>query len=197
MMIGELAASSGLSVRTLRFYADAGVLPETGRAEAGYRVFGADAVARARLVRTLRELGVGLNDIARVLAAEASLVDIAAEHVRALDAQIRLLHLRRAVLRAFLKSADPTANRNRLRTETWTTGERVRATLLVPRRPSPGASPAHRPLSDPGAALSAVRPRADGAPFLGNTQGRPKKCRPAGRMTPRAPRSRSGSGLAR
>ena len=107
MMIGQLAASSGVSVRTLRFYADAGVLPEAGRTASGYRVFGPDAVARARLVRTLRELGVGLDDITRVLAAEASLVDVAAEHARALDAQIRLLRLQRAVLRAFARSTDP------------------------------------------------------------------------------------------
>ena len=58
MTIGQLAARTGLSVRTLRFYADAGVLPEAGRSEAGYRLFAADAVARARLVRTLRELGL-------------------------------------------------------------------------------------------------------------------------------------------
>ncbi len=107
MMIGQLAARTGLSVRTLRFYADAGVLPEAGRTQAGYRRFGPDAVARARLVRTLRELGVGLDDIKRVLGSEASLVDVAAEHARALDAQIRVLSLQRAVLRAFIRSADP------------------------------------------------------------------------------------------
>jgi hypothetical protein len=44
MLIGELAARSGLSVRTLRFYADAGLVPEAGRTAAGYRVFEADAV---------------------------------------------------------------------------------------------------------------------------------------------------------
>ncbi len=33
MTIGELAKRSGLAVRTLRFYADAGVLPETSRSE--------------------------------------------------------------------------------------------------------------------------------------------------------------------
>jgi DNA-binding transcriptional MerR regulator len=107
MVIGELAASTGLSVRTLRFYADAGVLPESGRTDAGYRVFGPDAVARARLVRTLRELGVGLDDIKAVLAAETSLVDVAAEHARALDVQIAMLRLQRAVLRAFIGSTDP------------------------------------------------------------------------------------------
>jgi DNA-binding transcriptional MerR regulator len=104
MMIGRLAASTGLSVRTLRFYADAGVLPVVGRTDAGYRVFGPDAVTRARLVRTLRDLGVGLDDIKRVLAAEATLMDVAAEHARALDAQIRALRLQRAVLRAFVRS---------------------------------------------------------------------------------------------
>jgi DNA-binding transcriptional MerR regulator len=107
MMIGQLAARTGLSVRTLRFYADAGVLPEEGRSESGYRLFGPEAVARARLIRTMRELGVGLDDIKRVLDAEASLLDVAAEHARALDAQIRLLRLQRAVLRAFVRSSDP------------------------------------------------------------------------------------------
>jgi len=106
MMIGQLASKTGLSVRTLRFYADAGVLPEDGRSAAGYRLFGPDAVARARLICTLRELGVGLDDIKRVLAAERSLADVAAEHARALDAQISLLRLQRAALRAFARSGD-------------------------------------------------------------------------------------------
>jgi len=107
MMIGQLAASTGVSVRTLRFYADAGLLPVAGRTASGYRVFGPDAIALARFVRTLRELGVGLDDIKRVLGAEASLGDVAAEHARALEAQIAVLRLQRAVLRAFVHSNDP------------------------------------------------------------------------------------------
>lgn len=106
MTIGELARRTGLTVRTLRFYADAGVLPEASRSESGYRMFGPDAVARARLLRTLRELGVGLEDIRRVLAAEVSLPEIADRHARALDAQIRTLRLQRAVLRAVATSTD-------------------------------------------------------------------------------------------
>ena len=100
MTIGELAARTGLSVRTLRYYADSGVLPESERTEAGYRLFGPESVARARLVRTLLELGVGLDDVKRVLSADAALADVAAAHVHALDAQIRMLRLQRAVLRA-------------------------------------------------------------------------------------------------
>jgi DNA-binding transcriptional MerR regulator len=107
MTIGQLSLRSGVPVRTLRFYADAGVLPEAGRSESGYRLFGPDAVARARLVRTLRELGVGLAEVKRVLAGEAPLHDVASAHARALDAQIRMLRLQRAVLRAVARSTRP------------------------------------------------------------------------------------------
>ncbi len=126
VVIGQLAERTGLSVRTLRFYADAGVLPEAGRTEAGYRLFGPDAVARARLVRTLRELGVGLNDIKRVLTAEASLVDVAGKHAQALDAQIRTLRLRRAVLRAVVRSTDPKELQRMTDLTTLTADERRR-----------------------------------------------------------------------
>jgi len=95
LTIGELGARSGLAVRTVRFYADANVVPEAGRWEAGHRLFDAHAVARLRLVRTLRELGISLDDIRRVLAAEATLADVAAAHAAALDAQIRTLRLQR------------------------------------------------------------------------------------------------------
>lgn len=107
MTIGQLSARTGLSVRTLRFYADTGVLPEAGRTASGYRLFAEDAVARARLVRTLRELGVGLDDVKRVLTAEASVAEVAAAHASAIDAQIRTLRLQRAVLRAVVRSTDP------------------------------------------------------------------------------------------
>jgi DNA-binding transcriptional MerR regulator len=70
-------------------------------------LFAADAVPRARLVRTLRELGVGLEDVKRVLAAEVSLAELAAAHASAIDAQIRTLRLQRAVLRAVARSTEP------------------------------------------------------------------------------------------
>ena len=107
MTIGQSAARTGISVRTLRFYADAGVLPVAGRSDSGYRLFNPEAVARARLVRTLRQLGVGLDDVKRVLGAETCLADLATAHANALDAQIRALRLQRAVLRAVAKSTDP------------------------------------------------------------------------------------------
>ncbi len=97
--IGALAQLTGLPVRTLRFYSDSGLLPPAGRSQAGYRQYGASAAARAQLVRALRELGVDLAAIRRVLDRELSVADVARAHAAALDAQIRVLRLQRAVLR--------------------------------------------------------------------------------------------------
>lgn len=53
---------------------------------------------RLELIRTLRELGLGLADVRRVLAGERTVAEVAAAHVTALDAQIRSLKVTRAVL---------------------------------------------------------------------------------------------------
>ncbi|MEU8581584.1 MerR family transcriptional regulator [Streptomyces abikoensis] len=98
--IGELARLTGLTVKTIRFWSDTGVVPPTDRTPAGYRLYGPDALARLGLVRTLRELGVGLSAVQRVLGREVSVAQIAAVHADALDRQIRTLRLHRAVLRA-------------------------------------------------------------------------------------------------
>jgi DNA-binding transcriptional MerR regulator len=104
--IGELARRAGLSVRTVRFYSDAGVLPESGRTYAGYRLYDSGAVARARLLRTLRELGVDLATVRRVLDGAEGLGEVAARHAVALDARIRDLRLQRGVLRAIAQEPD-------------------------------------------------------------------------------------------
>jgi DNA-binding transcriptional MerR regulator len=98
--IGELARRTGLTVRTLRFYADDGLVAPAARSDAGYRLYGADAALRAELVRTLRELGIDLPAIRRVLARELTVADVAAAHAVALETQIRVLRVRRAVLQA-------------------------------------------------------------------------------------------------
>jgi DNA-binding transcriptional MerR regulator len=98
--IGELARRTGLTVRTLRIYADSGLVAPAARSDAGYRLYDEDAAARAELVRTLRELGVDLPTIRRVLARELTVADVAAAHAAALETQIRVLRNRRAVLQA-------------------------------------------------------------------------------------------------
>ncbi|MFJ5549787.1 MerR family transcriptional regulator [Streptomyces sp. NPDC093225] len=98
--IGELARRTGLTVKTIRFYSDRGIVTPTDRSPAGYRRYNVDAVARLDLVRTLRELGLGLPTIRKVVDRELSLPEVAATHAEALAVQIRILRLRHAVLTA-------------------------------------------------------------------------------------------------
>lgn len=98
--IGELAQRTGLTVKTIRFYSDRGIVATADRTHAGYRRYAPEAVARLALVRTLRELGLGLDMIRRVVDQELTLSEVAAEHAAALDVQISVLRLRRAVLTA-------------------------------------------------------------------------------------------------
>ncbi|MEU8175872.1 MerR family transcriptional regulator [Microbispora hainanensis] len=98
--IGELARRTGLTVKAIRFYSDCGIVPPTGRSPAGHRLYDGDAAARLELVRTLRDLGIDLPTIRRVLDRELSLAQVAAAHAEALATQIRVLRLRRAVATA-------------------------------------------------------------------------------------------------
>jgi DNA-binding transcriptional MerR regulator len=100
LTIGQLASRTGLAVRTIRYWSDVGAVPPSGRSSGGHRLYDAESVARLELVATLRELGLGLEETRRVLAREATVADVAAAHVAALDAQIRSLRLTRAVLSA-------------------------------------------------------------------------------------------------
>ncbi|GAA4199314.1 helix-turn-helix domain-containing protein [Actinocatenispora rupis] len=108
LTIGELARRTGMSVKTIRAYSDRGIVPPARRTTTGHRRYGEEAVARLALVRTLRELGVDLATVRRVVAREVPLAGVAAAHVAAVDVQIRLLYLRRAVLaRAARHGSDP------------------------------------------------------------------------------------------
>jgi DNA-binding transcriptional MerR regulator len=98
--IGQLARRTGLATRTVRFWSDAGLVPPAGRSAGGYRLYDAGAVVRLELVRTLRELGLGVEVVRAVLSRATTLEQVAAAHVTVLDQQIRVLRLRRAVLAA-------------------------------------------------------------------------------------------------
>lgn len=104
--IGELARLTGLSTRTIRFYSDSGLIPVVRRTQGGFRCFDAEGLARLKLVRTLRDLGVDLPTAHRVLANEVTVAEVARVHADAIDVQMRTLRLRRAVLRAVAKNGE-------------------------------------------------------------------------------------------
>lgn len=105
LTIGQLARRSGVPARTIRFWSDEGLVPPSDRSRSGYRRYDAAAVARLDLVRTLRELGMGLTDVREVLARRRGVDEIAAAHVRAIDDQIRALRTQRAVCTLLARGA--------------------------------------------------------------------------------------------
>ncbi|TXS43743.1 MerR family transcriptional regulator [Streptomyces sp. OR43] len=100
LSIGELARRTGLTVKAVRAYSDRGIVPPAGRTPAGYRRYGPEAVARLRLVRTLRALGLTLPTLREALDRDTPPAELAAAHAEALAVRIRVLTARRAVLMA-------------------------------------------------------------------------------------------------
>src|SRR5271167_1031218 len=67
--IGEFSKISGLSVKTLRFYHEKGLLkPAHIDPGTDYRYYDAACLERARVIARLRELQFSLEEIARILA---------------------------------------------------------------------------------------------------------------------------------
>jgi len=65
--VGEVAALSGVSVRTLHHYDRIGLLRPTARSDAGYRLYDDDDLARLHDVLTWRALGFPLQEVQQLL----------------------------------------------------------------------------------------------------------------------------------
>lgn len=105
LTIGQLSELTGVPVRTIRFYSDslhrgAPLVEPVTRSPAGYRLYNVEAAARLELVRTLRDLDIDLPTIARVLAREVTVAEVAGAHADALEATVKVIRVRQAVLRA-------------------------------------------------------------------------------------------------
>ncbi|MEU1946290.1 MerR family transcriptional regulator [Streptomyces sp. NPDC020125] len=98
--IGELAARTGLPVKTIRYYSDIGLLPESGRTPGGHRRYAADALPGLRLIQRLRALGTPISAIAAVMAGERSLDELVSRELDAVQEQLREATWRREVLRS-------------------------------------------------------------------------------------------------
>lgn len=70
MRIGEVAAATGVTVRTLRHYDELGLLVPSERTPAGYRLYAEADLQRLYRILALRRMGLGLEAIAAVLDAD-------------------------------------------------------------------------------------------------------------------------------
>ncbi|QEE60466.1 MerR family transcriptional regulator [Salinibacterium sp. dk2585] len=89
--IQQVASLAGTTSRTLRHYADIGLLTPSRVGTNGYRYYDAAALTRLQRILLLRELGLGLPAIAEVLKRETSAPTALATHLQLLrDEQQRL-----------------------------------------------------------------------------------------------------------
>lgn len=65
--IGEAAAQTGLSLRTIRFYDEVGLVPPSGRTAGGFRLYTEADIDRLRLVKDLKPLDFTLEEMGEVL----------------------------------------------------------------------------------------------------------------------------------
>ncbi|MFI1472309.1 MerR family transcriptional regulator, partial [Streptomyces wuyuanensis] len=117
--IGELAERAGVTVKTVRFYSDRGLLPESGRSAGGHRRYGPEALDRLRLIRSLRGLDLPVPEVGRVLdhgdvALGDALEGAISDRLRVLGSQLAVMRWREASLR-LLRDCDAGERAERLR----------------------------------------------------------------------------------
>lgn len=69
LKIGEVAAASGLSVKTIRYYEEIGLLtPTVERSQSsGYRLFTAQTLNRLAFIKRSQALGLSLGEVQQIL----------------------------------------------------------------------------------------------------------------------------------
>src|SRR5262245_33778566 len=67
MKVGEVAKRTGLSVRTLHYYDEIGLLSPAEHTASRHRLYGAPELLRLQQIKSLRQLGLSLDEIREML----------------------------------------------------------------------------------------------------------------------------------
>lgn len=68
MQIGEVAERTGLSLRTIRYYGEVGLVEPSARSRGGFRLYTAEDVGRLQLIKRMKPLNFTLEEMQRLLA---------------------------------------------------------------------------------------------------------------------------------
>lgn len=108
--IGELAKLTGLSIRTLHYYEEIGLLAASERTEGGHRVYTAADLTRLQRILSLRQLDFPLEDIQACLdRPEFALEPLVALHLERVTQELALkqrIHQRLRALHGRLQAGD-------------------------------------------------------------------------------------------
>lgn len=107
MHIGEVAAATGVSAKTVRFWEERRLLVEPARTPGGYRAYTAEVVERIAFIRNAQAAGFSLDQIRQVL-------DIASSGAAPCDHVRELIAGRLADVEARIAELEATRERLRL-----------------------------------------------------------------------------------
>jgi MerR family transcriptional regulator, thiopeptide resistance regulator len=89
MKIGDLAKTTGLSVRTLHHYDEINLLKPSGRTDGDHRVYNALDIERLHQIVSLKKLNLSLEEISTTLNAGPTLTSILERHRDLLEEEIK------------------------------------------------------------------------------------------------------------
>ncbi|WP_328620851.1 heavy metal-responsive transcriptional regulator [Streptomyces sp. NBC_00354] len=148
MRIGDLASTSGLTAKTVRYYEQAGLMPAPPRTPGGYRDYPAEAATRLAFIREAQHAGLTLAEIRGILALRDSgeapcghVADLIDQHLEEIDRRIAELRTTRTALRDLAHRA--------AETDPETCTEDGICTIFTPQRPPP-QRPTPRPVTASG-----------------------------------------------
>jgi Cu(I)-responsive transcriptional regulator len=103
--IGEAAAATGVSAKSIRHYEDSGLIPPANRSFANYRLYSQKDLHTLRFIRSARLLGFSIADIGTLLnlwqnqkRSSADVKKLALAHVNELNAKIQEMERMRDTL---------------------------------------------------------------------------------------------------
>ena len=67
MQIGEVAERTGLSLRTIRYYGEVGLVEPSARSRGGFRLYTEEDVDRLQLIKRMKPLNFTLEETQRLL----------------------------------------------------------------------------------------------------------------------------------
>lgn len=114
LLIGDLAARTGVNIQTIRYYEQIGILPKPPRSAGRHRTYREDHIQRLAFVRRSRELGFALGDIRKLLdladrggRASAETKDITVRHLADVRGKIASLRKLERALKEMAEACQP------------------------------------------------------------------------------------------
>ncbi|MEH6564881.1 MAG: Cu(I)-responsive transcriptional regulator [Halopseudomonas sp.] len=111
MNISQVARASGLSARMIRHYEQIGLLSAPARSEAGYRQYNENELHQLRFIRSARQLGFSMEQVAQLLTlwqdrsrSSAEVKALAQQHLQELEQKIAELQAMRDTLAELARS---------------------------------------------------------------------------------------------